>query len=184
MNMKKTTLILAAVLIIAVAMPSFVSAQYAKSDITFNHSTLYASAKYMLSEESDRNALENLKLVNAKAFSNFSKVFKGAKDIFIMHRENSTFISCMVDGTRTRILYNAKGKWQHTLRYIEPSKIPSNVIALVTGAYEGFTILRGIHVIVGVDEAYLVDIERCKEFKTIRVVGNEFDVYQEFMQSK
>lgn len=182
--MKKSPLILAAVLIFAVALPSFLSAQYAKSDITFNHSTLYASAKYMLSEESDRNALENLKLVNAKAYSSFAKEFKGAKDIYVMHRDNSTFISCLVDGTRTRILYNAKGKWQHTIRYIEPSKIPSNVTALVNGAFEGFTILRGTHVIVGVDEAYLVDIERCKEFKTIRVVGNEFDVYREFMQSK
>ncbi len=178
--MKKITLIAAALFLLTVIVPVRSIAQYSKSDVSFNPQTLYASAVIIASEESDRSELEKFRLISAKAFDNFAKRFKGAKDISVLQSGHNTFISFSESGMRTRAAYSSKGKWLHTITYLPAEKLPENVRYIVGRSFNDYTILRAIKVEVGIDSAYLVDIQRCKDFKTIRVANGEWDVYQEF----
>lgn len=168
------------------------SGQLAKNNLKLDPSTLMHGQSYVSnstdksaivaspSEESDKASLEKIRLLNEKMYHDFTKFFKGATDLRISDINGSTHIYCKVNNVPTRILYNKKGRWQHTIRYLTAANIPDEVSGLVEDAFPGFEIKSATAVSVGDKTAYLVNIQGYKLMKTIRVVGNEWDVYTNF----
>ncbi len=181
--MKKSNSLFA-VLLTALCIPAVSFAQYAKNTIRFNPSTLYGTASVIAGEESDRSALDKLRVSNEKAFKSFLRDFKGATDVYVDARTDGTFLSCLVDGIRNRIQYSPKGRWRSTIQYLNASQIPEPVVSMVAHNYPEYNILRASKVIVPEGFAYLVDIDNCSRFKTIRVNGDGIDVYQEFEKAQ
>lgn len=158
------------------------SAQLAKNNLKFDPATLLTSKSYTAtpSEESDKASMEKIRVMNEKMYKDFTRFHKGATDLKVSDINGSTHIYCKVNNVPTRILYNKKGRWQHTIRYLTSANIPAEVREIVEEAFPGFEIKSATAVSVGDKNAYLVNIHGYKLMKTIRVVGNEWDVYTTF----
>lgn len=147
-------------------------------------SNTYSLHKFLMpvlfDETADKKAMETLKLASTKAHKDFSKFFKNATDIHIAVTKNNTFISCMIDGIRNRVLYNSKGKWIHTLKYYSAEKLPKDVHKSIRYAYPDFSMTYVTEVQVRNKTAFLVNIEDNTSLKTIRVLDGEMDVYKEY----
>ncbi|OLY92220.1 hypothetical protein SAMN05444008_12431 [Cnuella takakiae] len=128
----------------------------------------------------DAATLDGLKLRNEKLFKSFTSQFRNVSDISIYPEENKTIFYCMVDGIRNNILYTNKGRLVHTVRYYEASLLPKTVTGIIEDAFPGYELKTVSEVTVDGRTAYLVSIENKRKFKTVRVVNDDWDIYNEF----
>ena len=178
--MKKSNFIPRFVLILGLASTHLSFGQLA-SNTNINSKSLSESLKRDMGNEiANRKAFEDLKAINVKMHGDFSKHFANASDITTSTDKEYTTITCTVDGVKTRVNYFSNGRWASTLRMLEAKQIPAQLYDNVAAAYPGYRITRGKEVTVGDKNAYLVDIENDRRFKTIRIIDGEFDIYQEF----
>lgn len=160
-------------------------AQSGKTAPSFNPKFLIqASADTPRSEDEDLASINRLKTINLKMYKDFTRYFEGARDIKMAFYEDHTVINCNMEDVKTRVLYNPKGRWMNTLRYLLPEQIPQNVIELVHTEFRKFQIRGATEVIVPAGSAILVRMENDRSFQTVRIVGNNYDVYEKFMKTK
>ncbi|MGZ5246896.1 MAG: hypothetical protein ACXWV5_07630 [Flavitalea sp.] len=181
--MKRTNLI--PTILLAITTSSFSFGQIAHTSFRIEPGSVYeflniAEETVTVSEESDRAALENMKLTNMKVYKKFTKSFKNVADIKVTNKKDATFIYCKDAGIVTRVAYNKNGNWLNTMRSLLADQIPSRVSELVQEEFPRHKI-NGANEIHALDKiAFLVYIEDSKGFKTIRVIEGEWDVYEEF----
>src|SRR5689334_7812093 len=77
-------------------------------------SSSFNAKSAVIASDADKLALENIKNTNEKMYKDFSSKYKNATKIQTNLVDNSTVISCDNDGKFSRILYDRKGRWQHT----------------------------------------------------------------------
>jgi len=182
-TMKRTHLIPTIFLALTTSTMSF--AQIAHTSFRIEPGSIYeflnkAEGAVYESEESDRAALENMKLTNMKVYKKFTRSFKNVADIKVTNKKDATFIYFKESGIVTRVAYNKNGNWLHTMRSLLTEQIPARVSELVQEEFPRHKI-NGANEIHALDKiAHLVYIEDSKGFKTIRVVDGEWDVYEEF----
>lgn len=128
----------------------------------------------------DAVTLDGLKLRNEKMFRNFTHKFAKASDISIFPHENTTVIYCMVDGIRNNILFSNKGQLIHTVRYYDPALLPAWVSAILDADFPDFIRKTVSEVTADGKTAYLVHLESARKYKIVRVMDNDWDIYQEF----
>ena len=156
-------------------------AQSATENLTrIDAKALITSGLALISSETDKKVLEQMK-VNLRIFQHFSKAFENAHDIAISETKGYTFVTCKVDGAVNRILYNKKGRWQRTISTYETDKLPADVREVVEYSYPGFTIFGAVtEVRVGNKVAHLVLIENKSDWKRIKVVNGDQEIYEEY----
>jgi hypothetical protein len=182
--MKKLSLV---VLVALLAMSSFSGNLYAQSSspnqLMFDKESFPKSVSNL--NESDKLAMENIRLASAKMHKDFTTRFQGATNIHVGEDKRAIFISCSTGAEFNRITYSRKGKWQHTVRTYDNEMLPESIRSHVEYAYPRYSIFGGaVEVHVGDKIAYLVTIEDKKSWKRIRVVDGESDVYEEYKKSK
>ena len=170
--MKKISLFLVEIILsLCVVNP----ATYGQTSSNFNAKSV------VIASDADKLALENIKSMNEKMYKDFSSKFRNATNIQTNSIDNSTVISCDADGKFSRILYDRKGRWQHTITSYDSDKLPFDVREAVEDAYPRYQIYgAAVEVTVGDAKAYLVTIENKTSWKRIRVVNGETDVYEEW----
>lgn len=116
-------------------------------------------------------------------FNHFSRNYKNATDIRIRPVGENTHVVFKADGVQNGVQYNKKGKWLHSIRYFDESKLPADVRSMVHSGYPGFTIFGSVTELKVLDKtALLVLIENMKEWKRIRIVNDEMDIYEEYVK--
>ena len=174
--MKKVSLFLITAIVAMFAINPLSNAQTSAS---FNKETLLKSAG--TANDADKLALEGIRSMNERMYKDFSSKFKNATDITTVAVANATIISCDFDGKHSRILYDRKGRWQHTITSYDCEKLPLNVREAVEAAYPRYQIFgAAVEVTVANGTAHLVTIENKTSWKRIRVVNGETDVYEEY----
>jgi hypothetical protein len=156
-------------------LPSFGQNQ-AGNNFSFDKKTIIASAN----AAPDAASMEELKSINKKAFADFSKHFQGASDIRISNHNKEIFIYFVRDGVSTRVGYDKKGNWHHTIRYYGEDLLPKEVRAIVKSTYYDYNIFSVTEVTVGDKTAHLVNIEDKTSWKTLKIVDGEMEVMQEY----
>jgi hypothetical protein len=174
--MKKVSLFLVEIILSVCAInPS----TYGQTSSSFNKEAFAKSVATASNE--DKLALESIKSINARMYKDFSSKFKNATDIHTNAVDNSTVISCNADGKFSRILYDRKGHWQHTISSYDNEKLPLNVREVIEDVYPRYEIFgAAVEVTVGDGTAYLVTIENKTSWKRIKVVNGETEVYEEY----
>jgi hypothetical protein len=133
----------------------------------------------------DKMAIESLKAINVKMHSHFNKNFKNATDIRIHAVDDHTQITFKVDGISNSVQYNKKGKWQYSLRTYDESKLAAGIRNAVETAYPGYQVFGFVNEVDVLNKtATLVMIENRDSWKRIRMVDDEFSVYEEYKKAK
>lgn len=128
----------------------------------------------------DAVTLDGLKLRNEKLFRSFTSQFANASDISIYPKKDATVIYCKVDGIRNNILYNAKGRVLHIVRYYDPALLPDWVSNLMDADFPDYKRTMVSEVNADGKTAYLVHLESAGKFKIVRCIDNDWDIYREF----
>lgn len=124
--------------------------------------------------------IQELKMLNEKAYNTFIKTHGNIEDLNAYVENENTFVSCIKENVKYRILYNNKGRHVYTVKYYTPEQIPAEALDLVKDEFFRYSILRGTELNIGGRISYLVDIRHKDKFKTIRVSEGKFDIYQEY----
>lgn len=142
-----------------------------------------SASTFGAAKDADKIALAGLKAVNAKMYNHFSRTYKKATDIRVRPVKENTHIVFKVDGIQNGVQYNKKGKWLHSIRYFDESKLPGSVRTMVEAAYPGFTIFGAVvEIKVYNKTALLVMIENAKTWRRIRIVDAEMDIYEDYLK--
>lgn len=160
--------------------PSF--SQLSGADIAraFKHSSA-GKPPVNASADSDKMALASIKSVNEKMFTHFNRNFSNAKNIVVSTEGSETRISYQLNGVASSTRYNAKGKWLLTISHYDESLLASDLRSSIESSYPGFLVAgTAVEISIGDKKATFVMIENKKEWKRIRVVDGEMDIYEAY----
>lgn len=145
--------------------------------------------KATVSKDNIKETKANLKAVKAnlkamkanfKATENFKKKFKDAPDVKWLVEEQVISASFNRDGIKTRVIYNKRGNWVHTISWCDENKMPKDITSLIRSNYPNYTI-TGMHEIIESDVIfYIVYLEDENSLKQITVYNGELNVYKAF----
>ncbi|OQP63968.1 hypothetical protein A3860_21335 [Niastella vici] len=121
-------------------------------------------------------------LISIKALHDFNKTYKTVtnEDWYIIQK--GFMAKFTQQGIQHRIIYNKNGKWVATFRYYNEDQLPAEVRHLVKSTWYDAAIRQVSEVSFGGKTAYLVSIEDNTSLKTIKVVNNEMELFQEMVK--
>jgi hypothetical protein len=158
-------------------------AQSSTSDIAFNTKTVNLSVARYASAEADLKTLTEIKALSPKMFEAFTRDFKSAYDIRVTSIADGKKIqiNSKTNGDMNRTTYTRKGKFLHNIKNYDYSKLPESVAEIVNNAFPRYQIFGGVAEVNVMNKiAYLVLIETKKDWKRVKVVNGEVEVYEEF----
>jgi hypothetical protein len=125
---------------------------------------------------------DNKNLIKIKALRDFSKTFETVtnEDWYII--KNGFMAKFKQAEIQYRVIYGKGGNLIATFRYYTEEQLPQEVRSMVKSTWCNCTISQITEVSFGGKTAYLVNIEDEKSLKTIKVVNDEMEVYQEIIK--
>jgi hypothetical protein len=181
--MKKNSLIALAGLFTALIIVSPSQAQIVRNSIKIDPSKSIASLKFGdVGKEEDKIALNALKTNHPRIFKDFTTNYSSALNIKVSKRSNLTFIWADTDGIKIRVSYDRRGRWQNTIRYYNQERLSPSIKELVLQNNPCWKISGVVEVQVANKTAHIVTIENSSEYKRIKVVNGEMEVYESFVK--
>lgn len=160
-----------------------VHSQDAWATASINPTRLVESSKNLLaSEEADRKAIESIKGMNNKMFTDFQRHYSNATNIVAEVIGDCVMIHFNQDNVKTRVCYSNKGRWMSTLKYLKAEQLPADIVEAVNDYYPRYEVTRGQEIRIGAQTAWLIDLENKFGYKTIRLLDGEMDVYREYQK--
>lgn len=123
---------------------------------------------------------ENTAQISNRALKDFSKSFKDAVNPDWQKIKYGFLAKFEKSGTRTRVFYDASGRWSSTIYSYGKEKLPKDVLNQVRSVYYDYEIYLVNEIKIGDDTVYLVSVHDEKTYKTIRVTAETMDVYEDF----
>lgn len=77
---------------------------------------------------------------NSRAAQNLKREFKDASNITWMLIKDGIIGSFTKDEVKTTVIYDTKGRWIQTLKYISENKMPKDVTSVIRSFYPGYQI--------------------------------------------
>ncbi|MES1216242.1 MAG: hypothetical protein ABUT20_12070 [Bacteroidota bacterium] len=122
--------------------------------------------------------------VNARAERDFMKRFGFIGKVNWFEIKDGIAARFEANGVDYKAFYDEGGRWYSTVLTYQQSKLPKDVLKLVRSTYYDYSIYVVNEIIVGEKTAYLVKIESEDNFKSIRVIDGEMDVYEDYLKNK
>jgi Zn/Cd-binding protein ZinT len=131
-----------------------------------------------------RNAslADNKNSIKPKALHDFTKTFKNVSNEDWYLIKNGYMAKFENQDILYRVLYNKKGKWAATYSYYNEGQLSAGLRNLIKSTWYNATITQVTEVKYGGKAAYLINIEDNTSIKTIKVVNDEMEVYQEIIK--
>jgi len=130
-------------------------------------------------EQKDKNILSS---IPSRAVKDFHKSFKGIKNEE-WSKLTDGYIAKFTEGSIvTRVGYNSKGGWVHTIRYYSEKQLPSDIRDRVKSIYYDYTIFNVAEVYFTDEPVYLVYIQDNTHLKTIRIYDGQMEEVQNFIR--
>jgi hypothetical protein len=129
------------------------------------------------------SSLADLESLSPKVYRDFTRTFKSITDVVVTAAAHHTYIYCKTDGIDTRVSYDKKGNWHHTLQYYKESKLPKDTRHIIKSKYYDYKISSVVELSIGNKKAYVVTIEDERSYKTIKIVDDEIEVTEELQKS-
>lgn len=121
-----------------------------------------------------------LKTLNEKAYKSFISSYGSAEDVRAHMEGENTYVSFTVEGLRTRILYNKKGRELYRVKYFPAERLPWDITEFVQEEFHRYTALHGAEVTTEKGSAFMVNIRYKNSCKTVKIANNRFDVVNTF----
>jgi len=118
---------------------------------------------------------------NEKVVKDFNKKFKSSVNPVIYSSKDGFIAKSLVDGHEITSAYDKKGNWVYTIKLYPTDNLALNIINIVEGSFDNYFITTMDKVDQpGNESVYIVYMENCNSFKTLRVVNNEVELVQDF----
>jgi hypothetical protein len=133
----------------------------------------------------DKNPVSGTKLTaNEKVVKNFNRQFKNSVNPTIYTSNDGFIVQSQADGHEITSTYNKKGNWFYTITRYSADNLTKNIIDIVKGSYDNYFI-SGMEKVdqPGSKSVYVVHIENCNSFKTLRVSNDEVELVQDFKKA-
>lgn len=121
--------------------------------------------------------------INAKALRDFEKKYKTITNAEWYPVKDGFMAKFAWNGIDHKVAYNKAGYYVATFRYYNEDKLPNNVRHLVKSTWYDGDITLVTEVSFSGSTAYLVNIEDKNSIKTIKVVKDEMEVYQDITKT-
>jgi len=125
-------------------------------------------------------------LINPKAVKNFTRAYKNVTTETWLKTKDGFAARFVVDGIRTTILYDNKGRWMGVVKNYTEEKLSAEIRHIVKSKYYDFAIFY-------VDElqtiesggvpTYIVHLEDKHSLKLVRVFDGEMEVWRDFVKA-
>lgn len=120
-------------------------------------------------------------VADPKIVSKFQKLFPDAIDeSWSKTREGGLSVTFYSNNIRELTFLNKHGNVESEIRYLSEKQLPGDVRSTVNFGYPLYSIKCGQEIHHSDIVAYLVTIERDHDWKVIRVINGETDVYEEY----
>lgn len=129
----------------------------------------------------DKNPVSSKITPNEKVLKNFNKQFKSSESPSISLLKDGFILQTQVEGHNVTSAYDKKGNWLYTLTFYPTENLEKNIIDIVKDNYNNYFI-SGMEKVdqSGNESVFVVHMENNDSFKTLRVVGNEVELVQDF----
>lgn len=181
--MKKTLLnCLTATLLTWTVGISYSQQANANSNVGYSDEELVSSAgrKTFTGSSASKAPAEIKKAV--KSFSRDYGYVANAKWLTLDHGFSVVYFT--VDGVKTRLLYDKKGRCESIIRYYFEDKLPASVRHIVKTMFYDFNIFHVIEPTINGVTSYLVKMEDKSSWKTVKVIDGEVEVVEEYSKLK
>ena len=121
--------------------------------------------------------------VSPRALKDFAKRYKNVTGEIWMELKDNFLASFISNGVSNTIYYNAKGKWQGSLRKYHDDKLPFEVRDIVKSKFHDYSIFcveelekiesRGI-------PTYIIHLEDKNNVKLVRIFERQMEIWQEY----
>ena len=122
--------------------------------------------------------------ITTRVLKDFNKIFKGADKVDWSGIKHGFLAKFENNGVKTRAYYDMKGRLSATITTYGEDKLPKEIRKQVRSTYYDYSIYLVNEVTVGDKTAYLVSIQDEETIKTIRVMDDEMDVYEDFKKAR
>lgn len=126
--------------------------------------------------EEEKLAKEAVSLV---IMSKLHEIFPNTTDESWTKQKNGYYVNFKQDNITHEVFLNKKGRLTGQIRHISEKDLPANVLRLAKEFDDCYTISFCKEVITDLGQAYLITINGKNNWKILRVVNNEIDIYQE-----
>jgi hypothetical protein len=124
-------------------------------------------------------------LISSKAVKNFHKEFTPPSGETWFYTEGGFVAKFTQDGIETRVDYDKKGNWMHTIRTYDEYKLPEDVRHLVKSSYYDYNITQVQEIEMPRDSfTYIVHLEGKTTLINVKVINGEMEEWEKFDKSK
>ena len=147
--------------------------------------TVHAQNKLALDNEKIIKAYEHgtKVLVSTRALRNFIKEFPSAIADTWIKTSTGFMVTFTLNGIQNRAFLTTRGNLESRIQYYTEAELPPDVRHIVKTNYYDYSITTVKEVSTEEGTAYLVTIEFKNNWKVIRVVDREMDVWEEHQKS-
>jgi hypothetical protein len=118
---------------------------------------------------------------NEKALKDFNKQFKNSVTPDITLSKGGLILQAQVDGHKVTSAYNKKGNWVYTVKLYPTESLAKNIMSIVKRNYDDYYISSMEKIDQPGDApVFIVYMRNQDSFKTVRVVGNDVELVQDF----
>jgi hypothetical protein len=124
--------------------------------------------------------------VSPKALRDFSRNYKGIDDALWMQLKEGGFVCEFTDKMiLSRVIYNSKGNWVHTIAGYGGDKLAKEVRSMVRSTYYDYDITYVDEIdLPGNKKVYLIHLQDEKSIKIIRICNDEMEMIEEYEKLK
>jgi hypothetical protein len=121
--------------------------------------------------------------INTRALKSFQKQFKNATDVSWYAADKGYIASFTKDDIKTFVDYDRRGTWNHTIRYYDEKKLPTDIRYRIKSYYIDYEIAGVIEVNVNDKTVYMIYLQDQAVLKTIRICDGEMEEIGTYMRS-
>ena len=121
--------------------------------------------------------------VSPRAVRDFAKRYKNVTGVTWMELKDNLSASFISNGVSNIIYYNAKGKWQGSLRRYRDDKLPFEVRDIINSKFHDYSIF-GVEEMEKIDSrgtpTYIIHLEDKNNVKLVRIYERQVETWQEY----
>jgi hypothetical protein len=118
--------------------------------------------------------------VKTKIQQSFVNYFKTAEDASWEMIDNDFLVSFKSNNMRTRALFSKGGALLYTINYGNESDLPKDMYQQVKSTYYDSQITGAIHVLIGKQDIWIVNLKGNAGYTTLRMEEGEIEVMQQY----
>ena len=124
-------------------------------------------------------------VINPKALKDFDKNYKNAEAVRWVRGKDGFYVEFILNDIKTRVFYDAYGKWFGSVRTYSEDKLPQTIRGIVKSQYYDYSIFFVEELeIVQSDgiPTYLVHLEDKNNIKLLRIFDGEMEVWRHYVK--